>query len=104
MARWRDVRAKAVAEGQLDETRLSEHKTRLLAETRAYRLRELRRAHGLNQTALAERIGLTQARVSQIESGDIGTTELRTLRAYVEALGGKLEVSYQIGGERYVLS
>ena len=104
MAKWRDVRAKAVAEGQLDETRLSKHKTRLLAETRAYRLRELRCAYGLNQTALAERIGLTQARVSQIESGDLETAELRTLRAYVEALGGELEVSYQVGGERYVLS
>lgn len=104
MAKWREVREKAIAEGQLDENRVTEHKNRLLAESRAYKLAELRHAYGLNQTMLAERIGLTQARVSQIESGDLETAELRTLRAYVNALGGELEISYQVGGERYTLS
>ncbi|WP_347403800.1 helix-turn-helix transcriptional regulator [Micromonospora sp. WMMD710] len=39
--------------------------------------------------------GLTQARISQIESG--GHTSLETLRAYVTGLGGHLEVVAGIG-------
>ena len=46
---------------------------------------------------------MSQARVSQIESGDLEHTELGTLRAFVRALGGELEVSYKIGDERFTL-
>jgi hypothetical protein len=35
---------------------------------------------------------ITQGRVSAIEHAKPGTTELRTLAAYVEALGGRLEI------------
>ncbi|MDG4760106.1 hypothetical protein O7620_19625 [Micromonospora sp. WMMD710] len=38
---------------------------------------------------------MTQARISQIESG--GHTSLETLRAYVTGLGGHLEVVAGIG-------
>ena len=37
-------------------------------------------------------MGITQGRVSAIEHAKPGTTELRTLAAYVEALGGRLEI------------
>ena len=39
---------------------------------------------------LAARMSITQGRVSAIEPAKPGTTELRTLAAYVEALGGRL--------------
>ena len=100
--KWREVRNRALLLG-LDESQMAEHKKRMLAEVRAYRLAELRSASGLNQTAVAERIGVSQARVSQIESGDLEHTELGTLRAFVRALGGELEVSYKIGEERFTL-
>lgn len=54
-------------------------------------LRELRRELDLTQVQLAERLEVTQENVSQIERG---TTDVRvsTLRRYVEALGGRLEL------------
>ena len=57
----------------------------LRAEQRAFRLAEMRR-----------RLGITQGRVS----AKPGTTELRTLAAYVEALGGRLEIIADFGDQR----
>ncbi len=53
-------------------------------------LHELRRARELTQTTLSEMLGIKQANVSKIEQ----RTDLliSTLRRYVEALGGTLEV------------
>ncbi|MEV0212711.1 helix-turn-helix transcriptional regulator [Micromonospora sp. NPDC050695] len=53
------------------------------------------RPAGISPAQLAEAAGLTQARISQIESG--GHTSLETLRAYVTGLGGHLEVVARIG-------
>jgi transcriptional regulator with XRE-family HTH domain len=50
---------------------------------------------GLTQTEVAEVAGLSQARISQIESGT--ATSLATLRAYVTALGGQLDIVARIG-------
>jgi len=44
---------------------------------------------------MAERMGVSQARVSQIEHGQIGG--LDTLRSYVVALGGRLDVVADFG-------
>ncbi len=53
-------------------------------------LAELRRQHKLTQKALAERMGVTQARISQIEHGE--HLELETIIAYVNALGGEVSL------------
>lgn len=100
---WKDVRAKAVAGGRLDEARIAAHRDRALAEVRAHKLAEIRSAYGLNQTALAERLGISQSRVSRIERGDLAHAQLATLRAYVEALGGELEITAQFGDERVAI-
>jgi hypothetical protein len=42
---------------------------------------------------------VSQARVSKIERGDLAHTELGTLAAYVEALGGELRVVADFGSE-----
>ena len=44
-----------------------------------------------------------QERVSAIERAKIDASELRTLAAYVKALGGRLEVVADFGGERLVI-
>ena len=49
-----------VAEHPVDRERVDAHKERMLAETRAYRLRELREDAGLTQAQLAARIGVGQ--------------------------------------------
>ena len=72
----------------------------LRAEQRAYRLAEMRRRLGITQANVAASMGVTQGRVSAIEHAKPGTTELRTLAAYVEALGGRLEIIADFGDQR----
>jgi DNA-binding XRE family transcriptional regulator len=61
---------------------------RLLAEARAWRLVEMRQERGFTQAQVAERMGVSKGRVSQIESGQVAGTEV--VARYVEALGGSL--------------
>src|SRR5687768_5691958 len=84
---WKDARAEAIASGRLDADRLEEQTRQLLPELRAHRLAEIRESAGLNQTEVANRLGVSQSRVSRIERGDVDRTELATVRAYVGALG-----------------
>jgi transcriptional regulator with XRE-family HTH domain len=63
-------------------------------------LRELREASHLTQVELAQRLDVSQNRVSRIEHGDIERVQVDTLRRYVEALGGTLRVEVEYGGER----
>jgi transcriptional regulator with XRE-family HTH domain len=74
-----------------------EYQNRLLAdmerEAAMYRLRELRENAGYTQTTLAAIIGVGQNRVSQIEHGLLGASRVETLRRYIEATGGELELT-----------
>lgn len=67
----------------------------LRAELRGAQLADMRKRLGVSQRMLAERMGITQARVSQIEHGQIGGLDI--VRSYVTALGGKLEVVADFG-------
>lgn len=96
---WREVRAEA----QLDEQVVAEHKKRMLAEVRAARLADVRKQLDLTQTQLAERMHVSQARVSAIESGEVDATEVATLKKYIDALGGHLEIVANFGDQRLVL-
>src|SRR5690554_7923338 len=97
MKKWRDVRAKAVREGRLDEKKAQAHKARMLADERAHKLAELRSHFGLRQEDVAERLHVSQSRVSRIERGDIDTAQVSTLRAYAQALGGDIEIALRVG-------
>jgi hypothetical protein len=57
----------------------------------------------LTQAQVAGRLRARQERVSAIECAEPGATEVRTLAAYVRALGGRLEIIADIGGERITL-
>jgi hypothetical protein len=46
-------------------------------------------------------MGVTGPRVSAIERGDVERVEASTLRAYVEALGGRLQVIAEFGDNMY---
>jgi transcriptional regulator with XRE-family HTH domain len=46
-------------------------------------------------------IGVTQARVSRIEKGQSARSEVDTLAAYVQALGGRLRIIADFGDELY---
>lgn len=96
---WRDVRADAVAEG-LSEAGIGEARSLVEDHLRAYLLAEVRKQHHVTQVEMADRLGVGQPRISQIERGDLNRAEVATLRAYVEALGGELEVSATFGERR----
>ncbi len=67
----------------------------LRAEQRGYQLAQLRKNAGLTQAQVAAAMAVSQARVSQIEHGKI--TEMDAVRAYVEALGGTVDVIAHVG-------
>ncbi|MGH2831999.1 MAG: helix-turn-helix domain-containing protein [Solirubrobacteraceae bacterium] len=75
--------------------KVDEHKTAMLSE--------LRRRLDLTQAVVADRLGVTQENVSQIERGD-ADVRLSTLSRYVEALGGQLEVRAAFAEETVTLS
>lgn len=63
---------------------------RVQAALREMPLHELRRARDLTQTTLAKAMGTTQGEVSKIEQRT--DVYLSTLRSYLEAMGGELEI------------
>jgi len=89
-----------LAQNPVDRDRVEKHKQRMLAEVRAYRLRELREQAGLTQAELAERIGVGQRQVSKIEHGDLENAKIGTIRNYLEAVGGELSLEYLMGDQR----
>ncbi|GLX08213.1 helix-turn-helix transcriptional regulator [Microbispora sp. NBRC 16548] len=52
---------------------------------------EIRRSRGLTQQQVAERMGVTKGRISQIEQGKISGQDI--LARYAAALGGRLHQS-----------
>ena len=84
----------------VDRDAVEKHKRRMLDEVHAFRLRELRENMNLTQVELAERLQVSQNRVSRLEGGDIERSQVDTLRRYVEAVGGRLRVEAEFGDER----
>ncbi len=84
---WNDIRAEHVARAG-GETAVEAGKREMLAEVLGHRLAEVRRARGLTQQQVADRMGVTKGRVSQIERGRISGHDVLT--RYANALGGRL--------------
>ncbi|MBX3144383.1 MAG: helix-turn-helix transcriptional regulator [Trueperaceae bacterium] len=97
---WTDVRALR----PVNEAVVAEHAARMEAEERAFALRQIRLEQGITQKELAERMSLTQPTISALENGDIDRSALATLKAYVEALGGTIEVTASFGDRKLILS
>jgi predicted XRE-type DNA-binding protein len=94
MARhWREIRAEAVASGRVDPARADAARKEMHDAVQAQRLADIRKALGhARQADVAALMGVSQARVSKLEAGDLSHTELGTLQSYVAALGGSLRV------------
>ncbi|MFE5721633.1 XRE family transcriptional regulator [Streptomyces erythrochromogenes] len=75
----------------------------MIAVVRAHRLADVRKRQHTTQVQVAQAMGVTQARVSRIENGELERSEVETLAAYVRALGGKLKIVAEFGDEQYVL-
>lgn len=96
---WEQVRS----ELGLNAAEIARHRTRFQVGVRAYGLAEIRKHRRITQQNLAETLGVSQSRVSQIERQGIDDTVLSTLAAYVEALGASILVVADFGQEQFVL-
>ncbi|HUB38743.1 MAG TPA: helix-turn-helix transcriptional regulator [Streptosporangiaceae bacterium] len=99
VSRWRDSgqleRAVATAGG---EEAFDAAVRAMLADACGWRLAEMRKRRGLTQEQVAARMGVSIARISQIESGDVSTQDV--LNRYVSALGGTLKLIADFGDEQ----
>ena len=103
VSRWRDSghlqRAAETAGGQeAFDTAVAA----MLDGARGWRLAKMRKRRGLTQEQVAVRMGVSVARVSQIESGDVSTQDV--LSRFVAALGGTLKLIADFGDEQLELA
>jgi ribosome-binding protein aMBF1 (putative translation factor) len=67
----------------------------LLAQARGHQLAEARKQLGRAQRDIASAMGVSVARISQIEHGEV--TSFDVIARYVEALGGRLDLVADFG-------
>ena len=84
---WNEIRAENVARAG-GEAAVEAGKRQMLAEVTGHRLAEIRHARGLTQQQVADRMGVTKGRISQIERGKVSGQDV--LARYATALGGRL--------------
>ena len=70
----------------------------MVARARAHALADVRRRKGFLQRPVADAMGVSVARVSRIERGDL--SDLEVLSTYVQALGGELKIVATFGDEQ----
>jgi DNA-binding XRE family transcriptional regulator len=103
VSRWRDSgsleRAVETAGGQ---EAFDSAVTAMLDDARGWRLAEMRKRRGLTQEQVGVRMGVSVARVSQIESGDVSTQDV--LSRFVAAFGGTLKLIADFGDEQLKLA
>lgn len=84
---WGAVRQELVLEGDLvDEL-----------ENLMARARKERKRLGLTQQAIAERMSVSQSRVSAIETGEVTAAEVGTVAKYLRALGIRPRLTFEFG-------
>ena len=93
---------KSVKNARLDAAALARVKARAEREIKALTLKELRQDLAVTQSALAELAQMTQSELSRLESR--ADHRVSSLRRYVEALGGEIEITAVIGGRRVKLT
>ncbi len=92
--KWSDTLAKS----KLSPERRARIQAEVEQELLEMNLQELRKAAGVTQADVAAKTGMAQADVSRTESRE--DHRLSTLRRYVEALGGEIEVIAVVKGRR----
>lgn len=103
---WRQFDYCADLADELDLADAQLARARDLTDTyiRAWHLTQVRKVQDRTQADIAQAMGVTQPRVSEIENGDLNRVTLATLRAYVGALGGTVRVVADFGDQEYRLT
>jgi len=94
---WQEIKTEKFTPDQLQEI-----DTAVEQELLEMDLRTLREAIGLTQDELAQRINTTQSQLSKMERRE--DHRISTVRRYVTALGGQLEIVAIVDGKRILLS
>jgi predicted XRE-type DNA-binding protein len=95
MMRWEDLYDELYDAD--DRAEIDRLKDRLLTELKAHRLAQARKGRGLTQRQVAEVMGVSVGRVSQIERGEVVSMDV--LGRYADAVGGRLRVVIDFGDE-----
>jgi DNA-binding XRE family transcriptional regulator len=94
--KWSEIKRKGLSPEEIERVDRD-----VKAELRAMTLRELREDAGRTQAEIADLADTTQAALSRVERRE--DNPIATLRRYVEALGGELELVAVIGNKRIKL-
>jgi DNA-binding XRE family transcriptional regulator len=81
-------------EREYSEKKQEEIEQEATARAAIARLSKLRKEQGLTQIEMADLMGTSQSHLSRIENSE--DVYLSTLKRYAEAIGAKLEISFQI--------
>jgi DNA-binding XRE family transcriptional regulator len=94
---WQEIKAKKFSPDQLQQIDNAVEQELLEMDLRA-----LREAAGLTQEELAQRVAITQSQLSKLERRE--DHRISTVRRYVAALGGELEIVAVVDGKRILLA
>ena len=94
---WQEIKAKKFSADQLQQIDNQVEQDLLEMD-----LRTLREATGLTQEELAQRIAISQSQLSKLERRE--DHRISTIRRYVAALGGELEIVAVVDGKRILLA
>jgi len=98
--KWTDVRP-GIVQGLGGEAVVADAHRLNQAHIDAHRLAERRTSLGLTQAEVAQRMGVTKSRVSQIERGEVSTVDV--IARYVQAIGGHLQIAAVFGNDVLIL-
>jgi len=98
---WEEVRAE-LHDG--DEGAVAAERARTEAWVNAFHLAEERKRLGLTQRQVADLMGVTPGRVSQIENGDLDANEVATLGRYARALGARMRIIFDYGNDLHQIA
>jgi predicted transcriptional regulator len=93
---------KSVKDGRLSPQSIERVARRADQQVRQSTLKELRKDLDLTQAELARAADMTQSELSRLESR--ADHRVSSLRRYVEALGGEIEITAIIGNRRVKLT
>lgn len=98
MIPWKRVRAEALESGRVTLDGIAQAKIAQDAYVAGYHLAELHGKTGMTQTQLAEVMGVSQARVSAMERGEVDSLTVASVRTYITALGGTVKIVASLDG------
>jgi predicted XRE-type DNA-binding protein len=98
-SRWETVLAKRreIDPGIDDPARRAAARDQLNATIIGYHLAQMRKNAGLKQAEVAATLGVSAARISQMENGAVKRMQVETIAAYIAALGGHLRLVADFG-------